>query len=126
MREKENPALDISFQLAIDIVKKCQQIQDEHKEFNLSNQLIRSATSIGANLEEAIGGQSERDFMSKLSISYKEARETAYWIKLLNALGYLSEVEFESLSERLIRILKILGSSIKTLKAKLKKKSLTN
>lgn len=123
MGGKENPALEISFQLAINIVKKCQQIQKDKKEFNLTNQLIRSATSIGANLEEAVGGQSERDFMAKLSISYKEARETNYWLKLLRALDYLTVDEFEDLSRPVAKMLRILGSSIKTLKHKLKQSS---
>ncbi len=63
----------------------------EKKEFVLSKQMLRSGTSIGANVEEAIGGQSKTGFISKLSIAYKEARETFYWIKLLKETDYLSK-----------------------------------
>ncbi|WP_209319774.1 four helix bundle protein [Ancylomarina longa] len=63
----------------------------------LRKQLLRSGTSIGANIEEAIGGQREKDFFAKLTISYKEARETHYWIRLLTGTDYLSEEESHSL-----------------------------
>ncbi len=63
----------------------------------LSRQLLRSGTSIGANVEEAIGGQSRADFVSKLSIAYKETRETIYWLRLMRDTGYLSEMEFNSI-----------------------------
>ena len=72
-----------SFYFAVQIVDLYKYLTTNKKEFVLSKQLLRSGTSIGANVEEAIGGQSEADFMSKLSIAYKEARETSYWIKLL-------------------------------------------
>jgi len=72
-----------SFYFAVQIVELYKYLTINKKEFVLSNQLLRSGTSIGANVEEAIGGQSEADFMSKLSIAYKEARETLYWIKPL-------------------------------------------
>jgi four helix bundle protein len=65
-------------------------LSEEKKEFILSKQLLRSGTSIGANIEEAIGGQSRKDFFAKLSISYKEARETHYWIRLLTDMNYLT------------------------------------
>ncbi len=84
----------------------------------MSKQLLRSGTSIGANVEEAIGGQSEKDFISKLSIAYKEARETKYWIKLLQATDYLSTDESKGLLDDAEEICKILGSIQKTMKTK--------
>ena len=79
---------DKSFAFAVRIVKLYKFLCDEKKEFVLSKQLLRCGTSIGANIEEAIGGHSEKDFFAKLTISYKEARETKYWINLLKASQY--------------------------------------
>lgn len=115
MGEKNNPALDISFALAVQLVKHSQEIQRNEKEYILTKQLIRSCTSIGANLEEAVGGQSERDFLSKISIAYKEARETSYWLKLLKALEYISVEEHSEYQNELSKVKRILGSSIRTL-----------
>ena len=80
-----------SFSFAVRIVKACKYLRDESNEYVLSKQLLESGTSIGANVEEAIGGQSKADFFAKLTISYKEARETLYWIRLLRATEYLSD-----------------------------------
>ena len=85
---KENNVLQQkTYAFAIRIVKACQYLVSEKKEFVLSKQVLRSGTSIGANTEEAIGGQSEKDFYAKLCIAYKEARETHYWIRLLRDTG---------------------------------------
>ncbi len=78
MTMKDNVIQDKSFQFAIKIVKLYKYLCDEKKEFVLSKQLLRSGTLVGANIEEAIGGQSRKDFYAKLTISYKEARETHY------------------------------------------------
>ena len=78
-----------SFAFAIRIVNVYKYMTLEKKEFVLSKQLLRSGTSIGANIEESIDGQSDKDFLSKISISYKEARETVYWPKLLQATEFL-------------------------------------
>ena len=72
-----------SYAFAVKIIKIYQFLANDKKEFVLSKQLLRSGTSIGANIEEAIGGQSSKDFYAKLTIAYKEARETHYWIRLL-------------------------------------------
>jgi four helix bundle protein len=106
-----------SFAFAIRIVKVYNYLISEKKEFVLSKQLLRSGTSIGANIEESIGGQSEKDFLSKLSISYKETRESIYWIKLLNATGYLNKRETQSLLHDANEICKILGKIQITLKS---------
>lgn len=79
----DNIIRDKSFAFAIRVVNLYKYLCEEKKEFVLSKQLLRSGTSVGANVEEAIGGQSDKDFVSKLSIAYKEAREIIYWLKLL-------------------------------------------
>ena len=80
-----------------------------NKEFIISKQLLRSGTSIGANIEEAVGGQSTADFLAKLSIAYKEARESKYWIKLLYKTGYVSDKEYDSLINDLEDIINIIA-----------------
>ena len=79
---KQNLIQDKSFQFSLSIIGLYQELLKE-REYIISKQILRSATSIGANVEEAIAGQSKKDFLSKLSISLKEARETAYWLRLL-------------------------------------------
>ena len=107
---KENIIQQKSFAFAIGIVNSYKYFQTEKKEFVLSKQLLRSGTSIGANVEEAIGGQSKKDFIAKISISYKEARETMYWLKLLKATFYLDEKEADSISRDAEELCKILSS----------------
>ncbi len=114
---KENIILVKSFAFAVRIVKVYQYLCDEKKEYVLSKQLLRSGTSIGANIEEAIGGQSEKDFFAKLTIAYKEARETHYWIRLLTETNYLTNEENKSLLNDTEELLKIIGSIQKTLRA---------
>jgi len=114
--KSDNVVQQKSFAFAIRIVKVYKHLISEKKEFVLSKQLLRSGTSIGANIEESIGGQSEKDFLSKISISYKEARETMYWLKLLQATEYLSEQEATSLLNDAEEICKILGKIQITLK----------
>ena len=81
--KKDNIIQTKSYDFALRIVKLYKHLSQEKKEFVLSKQLLRSGTSIGANIEEAIGGQSRKDFFAKLTIAYKEARESHYWIRLL-------------------------------------------
>ena len=116
---KDNIIQQKSFSFAIRIVNLYKYLVSEKKEFVLSKQLLRSGTSIGANIEESIGGQSEKDFLSKLSISYKEARETIYWLKLLKETGYISINEFESIYNEAEEICKILAKIQITIKSKL-------
>jgi four helix bundle protein len=99
-------------------VRAVQYLNNEKKEYVLSKQLLRSGTSIGANTEEAIGGQSEKDFYAKLNIVYKEARETSYWIRLLKDTDYFEATHAISLLDDCEEILKIVGSIIKTMKEK--------
>ncbi len=97
-------------------MKVCQHLSNVKKEFVLSKQLLRSGTSIGANTEEAIGGQSEKEFFAKQTIAYKEARDTHYWIRLLTDTGYFQKGESENLLKDVTELLKIIGSIQKTLR----------
>ncbi len=106
---KENILLDKSFAFAIRVVNAYKYLIEDKKEYVLSKQFLQSGTSIGANSEEAVGGQSKADFISKISIAYKEARETKYWIKLLKATNYFGESQANSLLEDLDELLKIIG-----------------
>lgn len=105
-----------SYAFAIRTVRAYQFLTSEKKEFVLSKQFLRSGTSIGANVEEAIGGQSDKDFYAKLTIVYKEARETRYWIRLLKDTDYFDALQATSLLNDCEEILKITGTIIKTLK----------
>ncbi len=114
--KKDNVIKNKSYNFAVRIVKVYQYLCDNKKEYVLSKQLLRCGTSIGANIEEAIGGQSKKDFFAKLSISYKEARETHYWIRLLTDTNYLNEKESKSLLQDIEEILKIIGSIQRTIR----------
>lgn len=114
MNENENVVLTKSYGFAVRIVKMYQHLSSEKKEYIISKQVLRSGTSIGANAEEAVGGISKADFKAKMSIAYKEARETDYWLRLLNDTGYIEKESFISIRSDLIEILKILFSIIKT------------
>ncbi len=116
MSIKENIIQQKSFAFAVRAINTYKFLTQEKKEFILSKQFLRSATSIGANIEEAIGGQSNADFISKISISYKESRETVYWIKLLKETDYLNENEANSLLEDALEICKILAKIKITMK----------
>ena len=115
---KENIILDKSFSFAIRIVKLYKYLCGEKKEYILSKQLLRCGTSIGANINEAQAGQSKADFISKMSISSKEARESKYWIDLLIARGYLdiSDKHTQSLVNETEEIIKLLTSIVKSTK----------
>jgi len=114
---KENVIKEKSFLFAIEIVS-LYKILVERKEFVLSKQLLRSGTSIGANVRESEHAQSKADFIHKLSIALKEANETEYWIDLLFETKYLSQTEFENIKPSIIELLKLLTSIINTSKTK--------
>ncbi len=113
---KENIILDKSFSFAVRIVKLSQFLTTEKREFSISQQILKSGTSIGANIEEAIGGQSTKDFISKFSIAYKEARETHYWLRLLHETGFIDSKLFNSIFDDCVEIIKLLTSILKTTK----------
>lgn len=105
-----------SFNFAIRIVNLYKYLTDEKKEYILSKQLLRSGTSIGANVAEAEQAQSKPDFVSKVNIALKEAAETKYWIKLLQATNYLKNEEGASILADCVELEKILVSIIKSSK----------
>ena len=116
--KSDNIVQQKSFAFAVKVVNVYKYLQQKKHEFVLSKQLLRSGTSIGANREESIGGQSDKDFLSKISISYKEARETIYWLRLLQATDYLSEAEAKSLIDDAEELCKIPGKIQLTLKSR--------
>ena len=103
-----------SFQFAVRIVKLYKHLRVAKKEFVLSRQLLRSGTSIGANVAEAQQAQSRADFISKLNIALKEAAETNYWLRLLQAKDFLSDAEFQSVHNDCRELEKILTSILKS------------
>ncbi len=111
------PIADRTFNFAIRIVKLCTHLDEQPGvSRTLANQLLRSGTSIGANTVEARSGQSRKDFLSKLEIALKEARETEYWLKLLVASETLPEARVQSLLEEIDEIIKILVTITKKTK----------
>ena len=105
-----------SFLFAIRIVNLYKLLVNERKEFVLSKQLLRSGTSVGANVREAINAQSPADFIHKLAIAQKECDETIYWIELLKETEYLEKKEFSSINKDANELLKIIRSIILTSK----------
>ncbi len=114
--EKDNIIRSKSFDFSVRIVNLYKVLYYERNEKTLSKQLLRSGTSIGANIEEGIAAFSKKEFIFKLQISYKEANESFYWIKLLHRTDYIKDVEFESLKLNIEEIIKLLISIIKTSK----------
>ena len=105
---RRNVVLEKSFAFAVGIVKTGRRLQLEQREWVLSKQLIRSGTSVGANIEEAIAAQSKKDFLSKMSIALKEARETHYWLRVIRDSGLADGVEGEAhipACQELVRLL---------------------
>lgn len=105
-----------SFRFAVRIVNLCRYLNADKNEYVLSKQLLRSGTSVGANIAEAEQGQSRADFVSKMSIALKEATETNYWLRLLQATDYLSEDEFLSIHKDCVELEKMLTAIIKSAK----------
>lgn len=115
-RNEDSQVLKKSYDFAVHVIKTYQNLSKEQREFVLSKQLLRSGTSIGANINEALAGESKRDFVHKLHISLKESRETTYWLRLLRDSDYLSEDEFMSLNSTFVSIGKMLSKIIITTK----------
>ena len=114
--DKNNPIAQLTKSFALRVVKMCQYLGDKKMEFVISKQLLRSGTSIGANVRESIYAQSKADFISKLSIALKESSETEYWLELLHESGYLDDKEFESIFDDNSRISATLINIIKKTK----------
>ena len=119
---KENPLKDKSYQFALKVIEVCKILQEMNHEFVLSKQLLRSGTSIGANVEEAVGAQSKRDFLSKISIAYKEARETNYWLRLLRDSNLAEPSKLNILIDDSDELVRLMGAIISTTKKNLKEK----
>lgn len=114
---KEGNIIQIkSYKFSIRIINFYKYLVQEKREYILSKQILRSGTSIGANIEEAIGGQSKKDFISKISIAYKEARETRYWIKLIIDSELVEEVLLETLLADCDELCRIIGRIQRTSK----------
>ena len=110
-----------SFDFAVRIVKLKDFLIEEKKEYDISRQILRSGTSIGANVSEAQQAQSQADFLTKMNIALKEAAETKYWLKLLNATDKLTDKETKSILDECIEIEKTLYSIVRTTKKNLDK-----
>lgn len=115
---------ELSYDFGCRITRLFQYLTEEaeYKEFVQSKQIYRSGTSVGANVRESKHAQSDADFLSKMSIAYKEADETDYWLNLLHDNGYINESQYESLKLDMDRILKLLTSIVKTMNQKVKGK----
>ena len=109
-----NVILDKSKAFAVRIIKLYKYLCDEKKEFTLSKQILRSGTSIGANVKEAVRGLSKPDFITKMSIAIKEASETEYWLELLYETEYLDKIQFDSIYADNQELIKILMSIVKS------------
>jgi four helix bundle protein len=107
-----------SYSFAVRIIELHKYLISSKQEYIISKQLLKSGTSIGANVREAVHAESEKDFVHKLSIAQKEANETLYWLELLIETGYLSQNKFQSLYSEGEEIKKIITSIIVTMKAK--------
>ena len=107
-----------SYLFALEIIAIYKTLIAHKKEFVLSKQLLRCGTSIGANVHEALGSESKRDFIHKLSIALKEAKETSYWVHLLKDSDYISIQQFDGLNNNCKELIKILSSIILTMKQK--------
>ncbi|HEY0048580.1 MAG TPA: four helix bundle protein [Pyrinomonadaceae bacterium] len=107
--KQNNVIQEKTFAFAVRAVKVYKYLSEDKKEFIISKQFLRSATSTGANIEEAIGGQSKADFIARLSISYKEAGETKYWIRLLQETDFFTDKEANSLLNDIEEILRIIA-----------------
>lgn len=117
MSESRNVLQDKGYALSLRTVKLYQFLNCEKKEHVLAKQILRSGTSVGANIEEALGCQSKKDFFAKISIVYKELRETRFWINLLRDSNYLDERIAISFLEDIEELLKITGKIRVTLKS---------
>ncbi len=110
----DNPVKSKSKRFAIRIIRLYQHLSSSKNEYVLSKQLLRSGTSIGANITEALCGQSKKDFLAKMHIAFKECAETQYWLELLIETDYITQSEFESINSDCEELRKLLSSITKT------------
>ena len=112
---------DKSLAFAGRVVRMARYLRDEKKEHTISSQVLRSGTSIGANIAEARSAISKKEFLSKIFISLKECRETSYWLKLLYETGYLTDAQFQSMHADCSELYRILSATAKTTSTNLQK-----
>ena len=113
---KENPIRNKSFEFAVLAVKMARALKESTKDYELINQFVRSGTSVGANVVEAIQGQSRRDFISKMSIALKEAHETRYWLDLFRAINSINDEQHKFMLKKVNELVNLLTAIIKTAK----------
>jgi len=120
MENEKNEIVRLSFRFAVRIIRLSDYLKEKKREFTLSKQLLRAGTSIGANVVEAQDAQSRKDFISKISIALKEAKETRYWIALLQETDYLphNHEKMKSLKSDLDSIIRLLSAILITAKQK--------
>ena len=123
---KENIVESKSLDFAVKCIELYKHLTFESKEYILSKQMVRSGTSIGANIKEAVRGQSNADFISKMSISLKEASETEYWLTLLEKTNYITPQQFQSMIADCKELIAILTGITKTAKLNIDKKKMQN
>ena len=117
----KNVIQEKSYEFAVEIIKTYQMLKKTNREYDLFRQFLRSGTSIGANIQESAAAQTKKDFLSKVYISFKEARETLYWINLLKDTGYLTPSLSSTLSSKCEELLRILSSITKTTSESIRK-----
>lgn len=113
---KDNIIAKKSYSFALEVVKIYKFLINEKKEYVISKQMLRSGTSVGANIHEAIASESKKDFIHKLGIAVKEARETSYWLNLLKDSDYVNDEQFKNLNRNCNEVIRILNSIILTTK----------
>ena len=113
----DNQVLNDSKAIALRIIRLYNYLKEEKQVYVLSKQVLKSGTSIGANIRESVNAQSRMDFINKLNIALKEANETEYWLELLHESDYLDETQFESINNDCGKIAATLTKIIKTTKA---------
>ena len=114
--KNKDPLNEKSFSFSLRIIKLFKYMQNNHKEYILSKQLLRSGTAVGALIREAKYAQSKADFLNKLMIALKEAYETKYWLELLHQSDYIDQAMYKSIEPDINELLKLLVSSTKTVK----------
>ncbi|MDA3872310.1 MAG: four helix bundle protein [Candidatus Marinimicrobia bacterium] len=117
----KNVIQEKSYEFAVEVIRTYQTLKKEYHEYDLFRQFLRSGTSIGANIQEAVAAQSRKDFLSKVYISFKEARETLYWINLLIDTSYLTPPLSNTLKSRCEELIQILSSITKTTSESIKR-----
>ncbi|HWQ70722.1 MAG TPA: four helix bundle protein [Desulfitobacteriaceae bacterium] len=112
---KDNIIVNKSLAFAIRIVNLYKYLCEERKEYVLSKQLLRSGTSVGANVKEALRGQTKKDFAAKMNVALKEISETEYWLELLYNTEYITQSQYQSINNDCLELIKILTSIVKTM-----------